>query len=228
MNAFAMLASVFYKEIVKTRLVMLALLAFNLAYMAWNFISIRRLFTLDHSEVVWHRLVELGQLPYQELTFIPIITALLFCTFQFLQEMRDARIRIALHAPCDSSTMVLFHALFGLLFLFCVFAIDMTVLLAMMSYYFPFEIVFSAFVNTLPWFIAGFFVYLGGAFVLLEPQIKRKILGLFITFCLCVELLLYKGAGFYVNIIWAYIVLLPFMLYSIPVSADDYRNRWTS
>ncbi len=228
MNTFYMLTSVFYKEIIKTRFIILALLVFNLCYMVWNFIGIRRLFQLDHSEVVWYRVMELGQIPYQDLTFIPIITAALFCCFQFLQEMRDARIRISLHAPCDSSLMVLFHAFFGIVFLLGIFAIDITILLSIVNYYFPREVAYTAFINTLPWFIAGFFVYLGGAFVLLEPLIKRKILGTLITFTICSELLLYSGSAYYSNILWIFILLLPCMLYSIPVSTDDYRNRWTA
>ena len=228
MNTYSMLISVFYKEVIKTRFLMLMLLMFNLCYLVWNFVAMRRLFTLDHSEVVWYRVMNLGQIPYADMAFIPILTAVFFCCFQFLQEMRDARIRISLHTPCDSSTMVLLHALFGIIFLLTIFFIDGFVLLAMIAYYFPMEMTYTAFLTILPWFLAGLFVYLGGAFVLLEPQLKRKILGFFVTFSICLELLLFKGAAFYSNIIWVYLVLLPCMLYSLPLSTDDYRNRWTS
>lgn len=205
---------------------MLALLIFNLCFMLWNFISIRRLFTLDHSEVVWYRVMNLGQIPYQDLIFVPLITAIIFCIFQFLQEMRDARIRISLHLPCNSSTIVLFHALYGLAFLFILFLVDMLTLALTLNYYFPSEVCASAFDTTLPWFMAGLFVYLGGTFILLEPQIKRKFLGVIITFILCLELLLFKTTSFYANIMFFYLILLPLMFYIIPVSADDYRNRW--
>lgn len=226
MHFFSLLGSIFYKESIKTFHMAVGLFFLNICFMLWNFITLRRLFTLDHSEVVWYRVMNLGQIPYQDLAFIPLMTAIVFCLFQFLQEMRDARIRISLHLPCESSSIVLFHAVFGLVFLSLLFTFDMIALLVMIRYYFPSEVAFSAFITTLPWFIAGLFVYLGGTFVLLEPQIKRKFLGVLITFIVCLELLSFYGTAYYENIIYIYFILLPCMFYSIAVSADDYRNRW--
>ncbi len=228
MRITAAFSAIFYKESVKTRYMMLLLFAANMLFMAWNFITLRRLFMQDHSEVVWYRTINLGQIPYGDLMFIPFITAIVYCLFQFLQEMRDGRIRIALHAPCDSSFVVLLHALFGVLFLGVVFAIDALVLYVSMIKFYSAEVAMSALVTTLPWFIAGFYAYLGGAFVLLEPQLKRKILAGIVCFGLCIPLYLYKKAGFYIDILPFFILLIPCMFYSIALSADDYRNRWVA
>ncbi len=222
----SVLSSIFYKESIKTFPMALGLFFLNTCFMIWNFVVLRQLFILDHSEVVWYRVMNLGQIPYQDLMFIPLMSAIAFCLFQFLEEMRDARIRISLHLPCDSSSIVLFHAFFGLVFLSLLFSFDIIALLVMLRYYFPSEICFSAFVTTLPWFLAGLFAYLGGTFVLLEPQIKRKSLGVVITFIICLELLSFHSTAYYENIIYVYFILLPCMFYSIAVSADDYRNRW--
>ncbi len=226
MSIFAMLKSVFYKESVKTKSVALVLFLFNMASMFWIFISIRRLFALDHSEVVWYRVMNLGQIPYQDLAYIPLMTGLVFCIFQFLQEMRDARIRISLHLPCNSSNMVLFHALYGLFFLSIIFIMDAIVLYFISSYYFPMEFTFSALATSLTWFVTGLYAYLGGAFVLLEPQIKRKVLAFCITFIICLELHIFKGACEYFPLIFLYMLLLLPMFYIIVISAEDYRNRW--
>ncbi len=224
----SVLYAVFYKEAIKTRYMMAFLFVFNILYMAWNFISLRRLFMQDHSEVVWYRTVNLGQIPYADMMFIPCITAAIFCIFQFLQEMRDGRIRIALHAPCDSNLIILLHALFGMLFLSAIFVCDALILYTGMVHYYPPEVGISALITVLPWFIAGFYVYLGGAFVLLEPQPKRKILAAIVYLGLCLPLFLYKNAGFYGDILPYFILLIPMMFYSIALSADDYRNRWTA
>ncbi len=228
MRISAALSAIFYKEIIKTRYMMLLLFAANMLYMAWNFIVLRRLFIQDHSEVVWYRTINLGQIPYDDLMFIPFITAIIYCIFQLLQEMRDGRIRIALHAPCDSSLIVLLHTLFGMAFLTAIFACDALILYASIVYYYPTEVGISALITTLPWFIAGFYVYLGGAFVLLEPQPKRKALAAIVCLGLCIPLFLYTNAGFYVDILPYFILLIPIMFYSIALSADDYRNRWVA
>ncbi len=226
MNTFAMLKSVFYKETVKTKSIALVLFLFNMAFMTWIFLAIRRLFTLDHSEVVWYRVMNLGQIPYQDLAYVPLMTALIFCVFQFLQEMRDARIRISLHLPCNSSNIVLFHALYGLFFLSVIFIIDAIALYCISSHYFPMEFSISALNTSFTWFVAGLYAYLGGAFVLLEPQVKRKFLAFIITFIICLELHLYKDASYYFPLIFLYVALLIPMFYAIIISAEDYRNRW--
>ncbi len=221
-------SAIFYKEAIKTRHMMLLLFAANMLYMAWNFIILRRLFMQDHSEVVWYRTVNLGQIPYDGMMFVPFVTGVIYCIFQFLQEMRDGRIRIALHAPCDSCLVVLLHALFGMCFLTGLFACDAVILYISMVNYYPPEVGISALITTLPWFIAGFYVYLGGAFVLLEPQPKRKVLAALVCFGLCLPLFLYTNTGFYVDVLPFFILLIPCMFYSVALSADDYRNRWVA
>ncbi len=228
MRISSVVSAIFYKESIKTRYMMFVLFAANIIYMIWNFIVIRRLFIQDHSEVVWYRTVNLGQIPYEDIMFIPFLTAVIYCIFQFLQEMRDARIRIALHVPCDSAVVILLHALFGMCFLSAVFFFDALMLYLSLVYFYPPEVGISAMITVLPWFIAGFYAYLGGAFVLLEPQTKRKILAACIYFGLCIPLYLYTNTGFYIDILPYFILLIPCMFYSLVLSADDYRNRWVA
>ncbi len=228
MRATSALCAVFYKESIKTRTMMIGIFIANMAVMAWNFLTLRRLYMLDHSEVVWFRTINLGQIPYQDLMFIPIISAIVFCIFQFLQEMRDGRIRIALHAPCDSALVVLWHALFGVVFLTILFACDALILYLSISNYYTAEVANASLLTTLPWFIAGIYGYFGGAFVLLEPQMKRRILAAVVCFGLCIPLYFYKNTGFYIDILPFFILLIPCMFYTIALSADDYRNRWVA
>ncbi len=228
MQLTSALYAIFYKESIKTRKMILGLFLGNLMFMAWNFISLRRLFIQDHSEVVWYRTINLGQIPYDNLAFIPFISAIIFCIYQFLQEMRDGRIRIALHAPCDSALVVLLHALYGTVFLSLLFFFDAIILYFSMINYYTKEVGISAIITSLPWFIAGIYAYLGGAFVLLEPQLKRRVLAAIVCLGLCIPLFMYKNTGFYVNILPFFILLIPCMFYAIALSADDYRNRWVA
>ncbi len=228
MRLTSAMSAIFYKEAIKTKSMMLLLFTANMLYMTWNFIALRRLFMQDHSEVVWYRTVNLGQIPYDGMIFMPFVTAIIYGVFQFLQEMRDGRIRIALHAPYDSCLVVLLHALFGLCFLLVLFACNGVFLYLSMVHYYPPEVGLSALLTTAPWFIAGFYAYLGVAFVLLEPQPKRKFLAALTCFGLCIPLFLYKNTGFYVNVLPFFMALIPCMFYSIALSADDFRNRWTA
>ncbi len=226
MRLTSALSAVFYKECIKTRHMMLLLFAANMLYMAWNFIILRRLYMQDHSEVVWYRTIDLGQIPYEGMMFVPFVTAIIYGIFQFLQEMRDGRIRLALHAPYDSCLIVLLHTLFGMLFLCAIFAFDALILYLSMTHYYPPEVGVAALVTVLPWFVAAFYAYLGGAFVMLEPQPKRKCLAALVCFGLCIPLFMYRSTGFYADILPYFVILIPCMFYSVALSADDYRNRW--
>ncbi len=228
MKISTVLYAVFYKESIKTRYVMAGLLLANFFIMLWNYLVTRRLFIQDHSEVVWYRTIDLRQIPYEGLVFVPLISALIFCAIQFIQETRDGRIRISLHTPCDSAVVVLLHAVYGLCFLFLLFALDAALLFITMIKYYPVEVASSALITALPWFLAGFYAYLGGAFVLLEPQLKRKILAAIVCFGLTVPLFIYRTVGFYQDIWPLFALTIPVMLYSIALSADDYRNRWVA
>ncbi len=225
MSIYNALCAVFYKETIKTRFMILLMVIGNILFLVWNFIGTRRLFMQDHSEVVWYRVVNLGQIPYADLMFIPAITALVFCCFQFLHETRDAKIRLSLHMPYDSCAMVLLHALFGSTILVALFFIDAALLFTGILFYFPYEVGVIALLTTLPWFIGGVFIYLGACFVLLEPQIKRKILGAGVFFGLCIPLYLYIVPAFYTAILGVFILCIPCAFLTISLSATDYRNR---
>lgn len=62
-----LLRSIFFKEFLKTRAGMALLCAGNLAFMTWLWLAIRRLFLQDHPEIVWYRVLDLGQIPYAPL-----------------------------------------------------------------------------------------------------------------------------------------------------------------
>lgn len=81
-----LLRSIFFKEFLKTRAGMALLCAGNLAFMTWLWLAIRRLFLQDHPEIVWYRVLDLGQIPYAPLAYLPLCSALVFCCFQFLRK----------------------------------------------------------------------------------------------------------------------------------------------
>lgn len=220
--------AIFYKEMIKMRYAALCIGLANILFVAWNTLLVRGLFIQEHSEVVWYRVMNLGQIPYESLWMLPIITAILFCCIQMLPEIRDGKIRIVLHAPCDSRLMLQFHLLFGMCFLIVLFMLDMGIMLYVLHYFFPLEAVQTASVTMLAWFLGGILCYIGCCFLLLEPQMKRRILIFFIFGGMILPLFLYSDAGFYRNILAYFFALIPVCFMATAVAADDYRNRWTS
>lgn len=222
---FRVFAGVFYKEFIKTRFCLLMLAAGSLAFMGWIWLGVHRLFLLDHPEIVWYRVMDLGQIPYSALTFFPAVCACTFCGCQFLPEMRDERLRISLHLPCGMAPLILAHLLFGFVFLFLLYLLDILLLLSMMGRYFPHEAVFMALATCLPWFLAGFYAYLCTACAILEPQKKAKLMGVMLGIGFCAPLLSRAAPGVLAPCLPYFALLLPLLLVGLLLPSMNFRHR---
>ncbi|MDO5484655.1 MAG: hypothetical protein Q4F27_07065 [Desulfovibrionaceae bacterium] len=215
----------FFKEFVKTGVCMAVLTLSSAAFMTWQWLNVRRLFMLDHPEIVWYRVMDLGQVPYAALAFLPIACAFVFCCCQFLPEMRDERLRISLHLPCGMVVLVLAHLLFGLCFLSLLFLGDALLLMLILGTCFPEEAVSTALLTSLPWFLAGLIAYLCVAYAILEPQRRAKLMGLLLGLGLCVPLLGKAAPGSLVPALPCFALILPLLIIGVFLPALNFRHR---
>ncbi|MFP4584898.1 MAG: hypothetical protein ACLFN9_16145 [Desulfococcaceae bacterium] len=176
-----MCRSIFYKEFIKLRWTWLILALLNAALMAYVFVEIRRLFTLDHPEVVWYRALHLGQVHFGAMKFAPTLTGIFLAFLQFLPEMREERLRLSLHLPVPPARMVLTHVLAGLAAGGVLILLDGLLLGLIFKMYYPWEGVVFALTAALPWFMAGFTAYLGITLGLLEPNLRRRVFNLLLA-----------------------------------------------
>jgi hypothetical protein len=176
-----LLTAIFSKEFIKLRWMWLALLGLNGLLMAYIFVTTRQLFILDHAEMVWYRVLDLGQIHYDPLRYAPILTGLLLGGIQYLPEMRDERLRLSLHLPISPHLLILAHLLVGLVALGLVGLLDLVALALITARYFPTEAVLIALLTALPWGMAGAVAYLGVTLGLLEPSYKLKLFNMTIS-----------------------------------------------
>lgn len=173
-----MLKSIYYKEFLKIRWLWLTLTVLNGLLMAYIYVETRRLFALDHIEIVWYRVMHLHQIHYYHLKYAAIITGLLLGAIQYLPEMAGERLRLSLHLPVSPHRLILAHILVGLTALGLIIILNMS-LLALITYrYFPAEAVTIALWTALPWSMAGLAAYLGVTLGLLEPEYRLKLCNL--------------------------------------------------
>ena len=109
-----LLKPIYYKEFLKIRWLWLTLVAFNGLLMVYIYIETRRLFVLDHAEIVWYRVMHLSQIHYALMKYVPLITSLLLAAIQYLPEMVGERLRLALHLPVSPHRLIMAHVLVGL------------------------------------------------------------------------------------------------------------------
>ena len=170
-----LLGPIYYKEYLKIRWPWLTLLVLNGLLMAYIFIDTRRLFILDHAEIVWYRVMHLNQIYYTHMKYAPLITGLLLAGIQYLPEMVAERLRLSLHLPVSPHRLILAHILVGLTAALLIILVNVTGLALITARIFPVEAVATALWTIVPWCMAGLTAYLGLTLALLEPTYRLKV-----------------------------------------------------
>jgi hypothetical protein len=223
-----MLKSIFLKEFFKIRRLWLIIFSMNLALTAYIFISTRQLFILDHPEVVWYRVLHLGQIHFENLRFAPLLSGILIACIQYLPEMREERLRLSLHLPISPHMLILAHALVGLTAFGTIALADLASLWVITALYFPKEGVITTLITAMPWIMAGVAAYLGGALTLLEPGYPRKILNFIVAAGVAGLFLQKHDPGSYApSLFWLILILVPMTL-SLLLPAYRFRYRRTN
>nr|WP_321398570.1 hypothetical protein [uncultured Desulfobacter sp.] len=176
-----MIQAIFRKEFFKIRVMWLLVFLGNLCILMHIWISTRRLFILDHAEVVWYRVLQLGQIHFEHLKFAPVLSGILIACFQFLPEMWAERFRLSLHLPVPAGFVAMGHLMAGLLAYALVGIADLGGLCLITGIYFPAQGIMVSLLTALPWIMAGICAYLGIALTLLEPNFRLKAVNLALT-----------------------------------------------
>lgn len=225
MNFSALLRAVAYKEAVKLRVPWIVLLCCNAAFLAWLFVDVRGLFRFDHPEIVWYRVVGLGQAHYAPARLIPLLSGLVFACMQFLPEMRDERLRLSLHLPVSSGSVVLAHLVAGTAGLAVLYLGDTLFLVWLTFFYFPCEAVNTMLLTFAPWLLAGLTGYLGVTLALLEPMLKLRVFNLALTAGLVMPLLETAPPGAYARALPYFLLIPPLLLLAVQLPAHHFRHR---
>ena len=173
-----MIRAIFRKEFFKIRWLTLMVLAAHTGILLYIYVTTRRLFILDHPEVVWYRVLHLGQIHFGLLKYIPLLSGILIACFQFLPEMWGERFRLSLHLPVTPAFVALTHLLVGLCAYWCMALMDLCALGLITKLFFPWPGIKVSLLTALPWSLAGAAAYLGMALTLLEPDFRLKAVNL--------------------------------------------------
>lgn len=176
-----MLSAIFRKEYYKIRRPWLMILLFNLAMAVYLFVTTRQLFIQDHAEIVWYRVIHLGQIHYEALRVVPVLSGVLLACVQYLPEMWGERLKLSLHLPISPHLLILFHTWVGLAAFVLVCLPSFSGLWWITAHFFPGHAVITSLVTALPWYLAGIAAYLGSTLVLLEPNTRLKCINLCIA-----------------------------------------------
>ncbi len=220
-----MFASILHKEFIKLRAFWLAALALNACIIVYVLLEMLKLFRMDHAEVVWYRVIHLGQIYYEPFMYVMVITGIFLAFAQFFPEMKNHRFRISLHLPLAPHNIVLGHILVGLVAVVLILAVDVMALYIMTGLYFPSEIVHRSVFTVLPWALAGLSAYIGSTLVLLEPTWRLRIFNFVVSLGVTGLFLLPADPGAYAHILIPLFALVLFFAPSVLLPAYRFRYR---
>ncbi len=215
------------KEFYKIRWMWCILLLLNMGVSLYVLISVRRLFLLDHPEIVWYRVLHLGQTCFDDFRFLPLLSGVLLACFQFLPEIRQERLKLSLHLPISPRRLIFYHVGVGLLSLGLVLVPMAGFLWGITWVYFPGEMITTAMVTAAPWILGGAAAYLGGTLVLLEPNVRLKACNALIGAAVTGIYFFRAAPGAYANVLPVLMVPLLLMFMAVLYPAFRFRYRRT-
>lgn len=220
-----LIRAILYKETTKMRLAWLLLFLFNAAFMIWLFVGVRHLFRLDHPEVVWYRVITIGQEHYGAFRVVPLIVGVAVACLQFLPEMQGERLRLSPHLPASSNAVILTHLLAGLAAIGLLYLCDGAILTGITLLYFPTDVVTTMLLTAAPWVLAGVTGYLGTTLALLEPGLRLRVFILALTAGLVTPMLARRMPGDFANALPLFTLVVPLLLFASLLPAYHFRHR---
>lgn len=200
-----MLRSLFLKEWLKTRMVVLLSLVVSLGLCVYMLLSVSRLIDANGMMLVWDTLLNRDVLLVEMLRFVPLVVGVLLGVAQMLPEMLQKRIKLTLHLPIAIWKSVGVMILYGAIVMVGLMALNLGVCATVMAQWLPKELLQHIFLTAIVWYVAGLLAYFFTTWVVLEPTWGMRVLELlFAAVCL---------RGFYMSMMpEVYNAFLPIMV----------------
>ncbi len=164
-----MLRSLFLKEWLKTRMVVLLALVVSLGLCVYILLSVSRLIDANGMMLVWDTLLNRDVLLVDMLRFVPLVVGVLLGVSQMLPEVLQKRIKLTLHLPIAIWKSVGVMVLYGAIVMVGLMVLNLGVCAIAMSSWFPKELLQHIFLTAFVWYIAGLLAYFFAIWVVLEP-----------------------------------------------------------
>lgn len=207
--------SLFYKEWIKTRKVLLLTAIVFACFIIYTFINVGQMFRIGGAVQVWAdvMLKDVSLLPRME--WLPLIFSVLFGLTQFVPEMTSKRLKLTLHLPMPEGKIICTMLMYGLVSLLLLYILIYAVLIIGMGIYYPAEIVISMCKASAPWFLAGIAGYLFIAWICFEPVWRQRVLNALIAVYALTFFMINSKSGAYMPFI-PYLVVLIIIAYIFP------------
>lgn len=184
-----------YKEWLKTRWFASIALLLNLGVLIYIFIALRSNFLSAGGTIYLSTLMTYKTQFFSLYRYIPLGIALLIGLSQFVPEITDKRIKLALHLPLHNLQIIYLMVVYGFVLLFLTMIPGILIFTGLISVYLPAEITIPVLQTMSPWLLGGFCAYFLIATIALEPAWKFRFLYILISYKVLTLFFMYLSIG---------------------------------
>lgn len=204
MNLFRALS---YKEWMKTRRHIQIALLLIVAVTVYSYIELTYSIRINEAVNVWYGFIYQGMSLSPFMMYILPLTGITLAVIQYVPEMINKRLKLTLHLPYSETYIVLSMLAYGLSVLILLYAFALILLVIVMSFIMPFEVIGMMIWQLLPWMIAGFCGYGFTAWICIEPQWKQRVSNIVVSVVILSIMFLSIYPGAYSGFTFGMIVL---------------------
>lgn len=155
-----MYKSIFFKEWLKIRWAVAAVFVAFLLFLGYIYLNTDYYFRFIEPNGMWYNVVIRGMIFYGDLfIYLPLFAGVLIGTTQFVPEISDNKLKLALHLPMKENIILLTMLSIGTATLIIIYIFSYIILAFISTYYFPVEVLRSLIITSLPWYLAGLIAY---------------------------------------------------------------------
>ncbi len=167
--------AIFYKEWIKSRTFLLALVLVFAGATAYTLLNLAKVVQFNGGSAVWTALIQRDTVLIESLKYLPAVAGALLAAVQFLPEILQKRIKLTLHLPYPQGKMLFMMYAYGIAVLLIVFACQAAVTSAVLSKWIVCELNARIMATAAVWYLAGLATYIWVAAICLEPTWKIRI-----------------------------------------------------
>lgn len=171
-----------YKEWLKTKWFASIAMLLNLGVVIYIFVSLRSSFISTGGVAYLSSLMTYKTQFFSLYRYIPLAVALLIGLSQFVPEVTEKRIKLALHLPLNNLRIIYTMVLYGFVLLLAIILPGILIFTGLISIYLPAEITVPILQTMCPWVLGGFCAYFLIAMIALEPIWKFRFLYILVSY----------------------------------------------
>jgi hypothetical protein len=177
-----MLKSLFYKEWIKTKRIILLMGIIAIALIIYTFINTGQMFRVGGALQTWTNVIlkDMAILP-EIIKWFPLLAGCLLGLVQFVPEMTDKRLKLTLHLPLPESKILSSMLMYGILALLVIYILMYLALNIGLQLYYPSEIICAMTSQILPCFLGGIAAYFFVSWICIEPVWRQRIFNIIIA-----------------------------------------------